>query len=550
MFSKRYMAGLIVPLALRTAGIAQNGRGTLTGSITDGQGFALQGVRVVLTPGNALAVTDATGLFTVVGLPDGAYTVNASYSGFDSLTKPVTIVAGQAARLDAVLSIAANKQDIQVYAPREGGELEAINRTFNADNIINVLPADVITSLPNANVADALGRLPSVSLERDEGEGKYVQVRGTEPRLTHVTLDGVTIASPETVRQIKLDLIPADLVESVQINKTLQANMEGDGIGGSVDLRTKSAADTPTLALEALGGYNPIIGGRTNYQFDGTIGKRFGLSKKLGALVGGSYDWNGRGINDIEPGPALAGTYDLRDYRYFRDRRGFAGTVDYRFSDTSSIYLKGLYSHFDNFGDDWIYTPTINSYADSTTLTQGGSDGSMAFSALRRRPIQDIGGLQTGVHSVIGRSLLNADLNASVARTRDDAYSNAHFAPISGNNPLNNIQFALNLSNPLSPHINVQDGKNIFDPTKYFFSSIKYKTSTIPKSIWDLVLRSPQRTPSVGTPAPLNSADGSATNTSSSTRTLATTTPLELRSIPTTTPSTLASRLAMPFPTM
>ncbi len=467
----RQFSALLLLLALcvtRHAAGQSTGTGTLTGTITDAQAIALQGVQVTLDPGGAVALTDSIGQYTLVGVPSGQYTVKAAYSGFKPFSQAATVAAGQTARVDAAMAVASN-ESVQVYAGRQGGEIEAENRTFHADNIINVLPADVIVSLPNANVADAIGRLPSVSLERDEGEGKYVQIRGTEPRLTHVTLDGVTIASPETVRQIKLDLIPADLVESVQINKTLEANMEGDGIGGSVDLRTKSAADAPTIGLETLGGYNPIIGGRSNYQFDGTIGRRFGASKKLGALVGGSYDWNGRGINDIEPGPALAGTYDLRDYRYFRDRRGFAGTLDYRFSDTSSIYLKGLYSHFNNFGDDWIYSPAIKSFADSTTLTQGGTDGSIAFSALRRRPIQDIGGLQFGGHSVIGRSLLSADIDASVARTRDDGYSDAHFAPLNGSNPLKNIQYGIDLSNPLSPHINVQDGKNIFDPSKYFF---------------------------------------------------------------------------------
>lgn len=73
----------------------------------------------------------------------------------------------------------------------------------------------MITSLPNTNVADAIGRLPSVSLERDEGEGKYIQIRGTEPRLTNVTVDGMHLASPESVRNVKLDVIPADLVDSV-----------------------------------------------------------------------------------------------------------------------------------------------------------------------------------------------------------------------------------------------------------------------------------------------------------------------------------------------
>jgi len=447
-------------------GLAQAIRGTLTGSVVDAGGAALQGARIALDPGGASALSDSTGQFTMTGVPSGSYGVSVSYAGFASYSGKVTVTSGQSARVDAILSIASNTQNVQVYASRQGGEVEAINRTLTADNIINVLPADVIISLPNANVADAIGRLPSVTLERDEGEGKYVKVRGTEPRLTHTTLDGVTIASPESVRQIKLDLIPADLVESVQINKTLQANMEGDGIGGSIDLRTKSAEDRPTLYLESTGGYTPIIGGRPAYQFDGTLGKRFLEGKRLGALGSGSYDWNGRGINDVEPGPAVAGTYDLRDYRYFRDRHGFGGTLDYRFSDTSSIYLKGLYSHFNNFGDDWIYSPAINTFL---SPTQGDVDGSVKFQALRRRPVQDIGGLQLGGHHVIQRSLLAWDINSSVARTRDNGYSFANFAPGAKTNPLNHVQYGLDLGNQLEPHLNVQNGVNIFDPTKYFY---------------------------------------------------------------------------------
>ena len=109
-----------------------------------------------------------------------------------------------------------------------------------------------------------------------------------------------------------------------------------------MDLRTKSAEDHPTIYLESTGGYMPIIGGRPAYRIRWHLGQAISRGRKLGALVSGSYDWNGRGINDIEPGPALAGTYDLRDYRYFRDRAGVGGTLDYRFNDTSTIYLKGL----------------------------------------------------------------------------------------------------------------------------------------------------------------------------------------------------------------
>lgn len=480
MSIRRVLIRSFVPFAaLAACADAQTGRGTLTGTVTDAAGAALQGARVSVTPGDLTATTDALGQFTFVGVPGGSYTVTVTYAGFQDLTRTATVIANQPTRLEAALSIASTQENVQVYAGRQGGEVEAINRTISADNIINVLPADVITSLPNANVADAIGRLPSVTLERDEGEGKYVKIRGTEPRLTHTTLDGVNLASPETVRQVKLDLIPADLVESVQINKTLQANMEGDGIGGSVDLRTKSAEDRPTIAIEGLGGYNPILTGRGNDQFDATLGRRFLAGHKLGVLVGGSYDWNGRGINDVEPGPALAGTYDLRDYRYFRDRRGTGGTIDYRFNDTSSVYLKFLYARFNNFGDDWIYSPAINTFVGPF---QGGPDGTVGFTALRRRPVQDIGGLQIGGRHILRQSLLFSwDLESSVGRTRDEGYGFAHFSPQAATNPLNNIVYGLDVSNPLIPHINVQNGVDIFDPTKYFYTGQTIQNTYTPE---------------------------------------------------------------------
>lgn len=88
---------------------------------------------------------------------------------------------------------------------------------------------------------------------------KYVQIRGTEPRLNNVTIDGVQMASPEGIRNVKLDTIPADLVESIQINKTLTADMYGDGIGGSVNPVTRQATDEPYFAVEGLLGHTPIV---------------------------------------------------------------------------------------------------------------------------------------------------------------------------------------------------------------------------------------------------------------------------------------------------
>ena len=452
-----------VTLMATSSALAQNGRGTLTGAVTDAQGRSLQGAQVTLDPGDVSAISDAQGNYTFAALPAGEYQIEINYQGFQKFKQKLTVAAGQPVHVDAALQVGSNKEDVEVYAGREGGEVEAINRTFTADNIIQVLPADVITSLPNANVADAIGRLPSVTLERDEGEGKYVQIRGTEPRLTNTTVDGVNIASAETVRQVKLDIIPADLVESVQINKTLQANMEGDGIGGSVDLRTKSATDRPTIYLDSTGGYTPILQGRPVYQFDGTLGKRF-LHNKLGVLGGGSYDWNGRGINDVEPGPFYAGGYDEREYQYYRSRTGFAGTVDYKFSDTSSIYLKGLYSLFHNYGNRWDYN--FGTSFDANYQPVAGS-GAVTFGAEIRRPVQDLGSIQLGGHHILKRALFNWDVESSLGRTRDEGYDDASFAND------NTYSFAADVSNPQKPKLSALGNANVYDSTQYYLSTLR-----------------------------------------------------------------------------
>jgi TonB-dependent receptor len=363
---------VVLSTVVVTATFAQGGKGIVTGRVTDSSDSILQAAQIVLQPKGVNAVSDAQGQFFVNDLDPGDYTVTVTYLGFTPFTKTVTVVGGQAVNVDAKLAPSAQSEQVLVTADRAAGEAEGLNRQRTADNEVQVLTSDVIRSLPNANMADALGRLPSVTLERDEGEGKYVQVRGTEPRLTNLTINGINVPSPENnARQIKLDAIPADIVESVEINKTLQANMDADGIGGSVNLVTKTAGERPTIALSGMGGYTPIVNGRGLVETTGTIGERFGEKKRLGALIGFSYDWNGRGIDDIEPVPDVAtslpgnprwfDSIDQREYRYYRSRWGLAGSTDYKLGEGSNVYFRGFYSDFKNYGDRWVYSLNDNS---------------------------------------------------------------------------------------------------------------------------------------------------------------------------------------------
>src|SRR5579864_3040625 len=496
---------------------AQSGHGTVTGHVVDSGGAVLPGAHVELQPGGLAVSSNGQGDFTFTNVARGDYTVTVSYVGFATFTKSITVTAGQTARADASLKVATANEEITVTSERGHGEAAALNVQRESDNILQVLPVEVITSLPNTNIADAVGRLPSVTLERDEGEGKYIQVRGTEPRYNNVTIDGVEVAAPEaSVRQIKLDTMPANLIDSVEINKTLSANQDGDAIGGSVNLVTKSAEERPTFYINGIGGYTPIVGGRTLTEMDSYVGQRFGESKRLGVLFGASYDWNGRGINDVEPvpvplacgggcsnpnatGPFLPtySTEDIRDYRYNRTRYGYTANVDYKLGDVSGIYIRTLYSHFDNYGDRWVFSPTLNPVTDANnnvigsgwlSQTLSAPTGTTFYNAEARRPVDVIGSLQIGgKHALSPKWLLIWDAAVSRSSETDEGYSTANFAGTgpafqdANGNP--NLQYGIDLSDHHVPRFAALNGVNIFDLSQYTLQSFDIGKRTARKSI-------------------------------------------------------------------
>lgn len=474
--------------------MAQADRGTISGTVKDSTNALLPGARVEVKENGRSAVTDAQGQFLIPNVPAGNYTLNVSYVGFSPSSSSVTVAPGRTAHAEVMLNIGAQNETVTVSGERARGEVEAINIERTADNIVQVLPSKVITSLPNTNVADAVGRLPSVSLERDEGEGKYVQIRGTEPRLSNLTINGVNVPSPEGgVRNIKMDVIPSGIVDRIEVNKTLSANQDGDAIGGSVNLVTKTPAERPTIDFEEQGGYTHIIGGRWLDAFNGTFGQRFGRRKRWGFLMGGSYDWNGRGINDLEPLPGVANfngtnyaffsTADLRTYKYYRSRYGLAPELDYVIKPGSSVYVKGLYSDFHDFGETWVYTPnvgntvksvngpvfTFDNAADCAPLnaTNPGSctPGSMQYRHYVRRPDQQIYSLLTGARHDLTSSYIIYEFSVSRAHN----LGGQDFATTNFSGP--NVNLGLNISNPLEPQFPVLDGTNIYDPSTYLVSA-------------------------------------------------------------------------------
>lgn len=412
------LAVICIPLALyATEGDkgTNSATGSITGTVKDATGSVLQGAQIVLQPSSARVVSDTQGAFSIPNVKPGNYTLTVSYVGFKDSSSAVVVSAGQGAVLNAVLTVNLNTQQVEVLA-NLSGDAAAINETRTSENILNVMTDAEIKSLPNANIADAVGRLPGVTLQRNEGEGQYVQIRGTEPRLSNTTIDGVIVPGPDpAVRQVDLDTIPAGLVGSVAINKTLSASQDGDAIGGSVDLRIKQAtSDEPTLSIDGLGGYTPIADGRKTFTIGSTAGFRFGPrsnggQKKLGLELGYSYDYNGRAIDDMEPEALLNddGSKDfdkiyIQQYLYDRTRYGFAGAADYKLNQNSDLYVHGLFSNFRDYGQKYAY--------------QLKEQAKSAYHTSVRRPNLQIADLAMGGNHVFEHSFLRYQIAASHSR--------------------------------------------------------------------------------------------------------------------------------------
>lgn len=361
------------------------------------------------------------------------------------------------------MQVATAAQQVLVTSNQASGDAQAINLERSTSNILDVLPEKVITSLPTKGVAAAVARLSSVTVERDEGSPKYVQIRGTEPRLSNTTVDGIALPSPEGgVRNVRLDTIPADLVQSVQIYKTLEADQPGDAIGGSVNIQTKTAGDEPTLSIFSSGGFTPIINTVPVGQLGLTAGKRFGAANRLGVMFSGSFGYNGRGIDDIEPlpivqaGPAQFSDMDIRQYYYDRRRGGGGLDLEYKVSSNTHLWARSLFSQFDDWGHRYDYALATDN------TQQGAVGGQHSLYTERRLQAFQIGDLILGGDYSAGK--WSSNWEASVARS---VMKN----PINGGEAINS--FAVKTMTQSAPDPN-NSGQYIYSPALVTPSNCQY----------------------------------------------------------------------------
>lgn len=327
-------------------------RGAVFGRITDGiSGAPLIGADVVLDATDFSAATDRTGAFRLIGVPAGRYDILVAYLGHKDERASITVESGRTASVEVKLAPATFNETVQVTADSIGeGQASALNQQRTAINITNIVSADQIGSFPDPNAAEAAARVPGVSIARDQGEGRYVLVRGTEARLNSMMIDGERIPAPEgTLRQVALDAVPADQLQSIEVSKALTPDMEADSIGGAVNLVTKQAVGRPTMLLSAAGGYNALQQDSGQRQFSGTAGRRLG-GGRVGLLLGGSASHLNRGSENFEAVYAAGALSDLqlRDYQIDRKRYGLNVSGDVR-TGTGTLFARGIFNEFKDY---------------------------------------------------------------------------------------------------------------------------------------------------------------------------------------------------------
>jgi TonB-dependent receptor len=337
-----FIAALVL---LSGLGQAQTGSGTVVGTVRGPTGDALANVGVSVAGTNLSTTTDLSGSYRLGNVPVGEQTVVYSYIGMGATTATVTVVAGQPATSDVRLSYS---EAIEVSgSPLLQGQAKALNTQQQATNITNVVSSDQMSNFPDLNVAEATQRIPAISLLRDQGEGRYVIVRGTEPRLNSTTVNGERLpASEGDQRSMALDTIPAELLEAIQVSKALTPDMDGDAIGGTVDLVTKRAPLEGTTQVSVGGGYTAIAEDTLGIAAF-TLGRRYDEAK-TGLLLSLSASRRNAGSDDIEP------VYDdgdldelgLRDYTFTRDRYGATLSLDRQLSFDSQLFVRALWDEY------------------------------------------------------------------------------------------------------------------------------------------------------------------------------------------------------------
>ena len=330
-------------------------QGTIRGRIIDASKQTLPGASIYIENLRTGVTSDVNGYYTFSNLNPGTYTIKISYVGYSPVEMKITIPAGKTLEKDVVLNEGLELQEVVVGGGAFQGQRRAINSQKNSLGITNVVSADQVGKFPDSNIGDALKRISGINVQYDQGEARFGQVRGTSADLSSVTINGNRIPSAEgDTRNVQLDLIPADMIQTIEVNKVVTPDMDGDAIGGSINLVTKNSPYKRTITATAGSGYN-WISEKAQLNLGFTYGDRF-FNDKLGIMLSASYQNAPSGSDDVEfvwdtdsKGTICLTDYQIRQYYVTRERQSYSAALDWDINANHKLFFKGIF----NNRNDW-----------------------------------------------------------------------------------------------------------------------------------------------------------------------------------------------------
>ncbi|MCB0640303.1 MAG: TonB-dependent receptor plug domain-containing protein, partial [Phaeodactylibacter sp.] len=303
--------------------------------------------------------SDRDGYYAFAKVSEGNHQVDVSYIGFTNQSTTISVAANSIATANFILEAGVELAEVVVVG-QVVGQAKALNQQAANANITNIIAADQVGRFPDANIGDALKRVPGISVQYDQGEARFGSVRGIAPQLNSVTINGERIPSAEAeIRTIQLDLIPSDMIQTIEVNKAVTADMDADAIGSSINLVTRSAPYEQRISGTIGGGYN-LLAGKPTYNASLIYGNRF-AEDRLGVIVSASIFDNNLGSDNVE----AEWTYDdandndvfdegeafwpeeiqIRQYYLRRLRQSYSASFDYKINPANTLYLKGIFNH-------------------------------------------------------------------------------------------------------------------------------------------------------------------------------------------------------------
>ena len=395
---------------------------TVSGRIYDATGVALLGARIVVEGTGAEATTSLQGDFTVAAPDaDGALTLLIDYLGRPRQTRAIT--AEERARPLQITLPAAGEDagEIVVYgASLLDNTARALNQQRAADNTVTIISADAIGRFPDPNIAEALQRAPGIGIERDQGEGRYINVRGAPSEFSAISVDGIQIPSVDpTTRAVDLDTLPSDIVANLEVTKSLLPSQDADSISGAVNITTRSAFDRKGFALTGMAGasYNQF-GGGSDYRAAGSVSDRFGADRQFGLLVSGSFSRTHRRPDNVENtwAQTAAGLRVIetlfKDYDTKRERIAGTGAFEWRPTDLTRLWVRGTYARF----EDDEYRDRLGILWSEGTLQAGSTDTAATYANTRiekqvrhRVQVNEIWSVTGGIEQRLGEGRIRLD---------------------------------------------------------------------------------------------------------------------------------------------